>query len=225
MLPCQWNRDNTPEVQWVIDEEPRWLAWVRELQAMAQAGLTFSQDKYDLERYRRLRTLAGEMLSAGTSVPLEPIQAAFELEQGYPTPKVDVRGALIEQDRILLVREISDGRWTLPGGWADVNQSARQCVEREIWEESGYEARALRLVALWDARLQNPSRLHSWSIYKLFFLCERTGGSPRPSLETSEVGFFSADALPPLSLGRVTESQILRMFAHQGDPHLPVEFD
>ena len=208
-----------------MDEEPNWLLWARELQALAQAGLTFAQDQYDRERYRRLRAIALEMLAAGGAAPLQQLQLLFEQETGYPTPKVDVRGAVIERDRILLVREISDGCWTLPGGWADVNQSARESVEREILEESGYQARALRLAAVWDARLQNPSRRHTHSIYKLFFLCELLGGSPQPSLETSEVAFFAPDALPPLSLGRVTATQIERMFAHHRDATLRTEFD
>src|SRR5579875_1106895 len=123
-----------------MQREPRWLTWSRELQALAQTGLTFAKDPYDLERYRRLRSLALEIMAAGAGTSLEPLQALFAQDLGYPTPKVDVRGALIRNDQILMVREVSDGRWTLPGGWADVNQSARECVEREIREESGYEA-------------------------------------------------------------------------------------
>ena len=122
-------------------DEPPWLPWVREVQAIAQTGLTFASDPYDLERYRRLREIALTMLAQGSGSPIEPIRELFEQDLGYPTPKVDVRGAVFRDQRILLVREISDGGWTLPGGWADVNQSARECVEREIREESGFEAR------------------------------------------------------------------------------------
>jgi 8-oxo-dGTP pyrophosphatase MutT (NUDIX family) len=113
-------------------DEPQWLLWARELQAMAQTGLTFSQDKYDLERYQRLRGIAAAMMAAGAGEPLERVAALFEQDVGYPTPKVDVRGAVFQHRRILLVREISDGRWTLPGGWADVNQSPRECVQRGV---------------------------------------------------------------------------------------------
>jgi len=208
-----------------MDGEPQWLTWVRELQALAQAGLTFARDPYDLERYRRLRSLAAEMLSVGASAPLERISALFEQDVGYPTPKVDVRAAVIRAGQILLVREISDGGWTLPGGWADVNQSAAQCVEREALEESGFQVQAVKLAAVWDARRQGSSRPHPYTIYKLFFLCRLIGGEARPSLETSEVGFFPADQLPPLSLGRVNGAQIARMFAHERDPTLPAEFD
>jgi len=208
-----------------MDGEPNWLLWVRELQAMAQAGLAFSQNQYDVERFRRLRIIAAEMLAAGTGAPTERIAALFEQDVGYPTPKVDVRGAVFHDDKILMVREISDGRWTLPGGWADVNQSAKQCVEREINEESGFEARAIRLAGVWDARNQGYAYRHLHSIYKLFFICELTGGAARPSLETSEVGFFAPDRLPPLSLGRANHFQIARMFEHQRTAGLITEFD
>ena len=204
--------------------EPRWLTWSRELQALAQTGLTFSKDPYDLERYRRLRTLALQMMAAGAGTALEPLEALFAQDLGYPTPKVDVRGALIRDDQILLVREVSDGRWTLPGGWADVNQSAGQCVEREILEESGYQARAIKLAAVWDSHHQGYAYPHPYTIYKMFFLCELVGGSARPSLETSDVRFFPAAALPALSLGRVNAAQVARMFDHQREPLLPADF-
>lgn len=204
--------------------EPQWLLWVRELQAMAQTGLAFSRDPYDLERYRRLRALAAEMLSRGSGADLAHVQALVEQEVGYATPKVDVRGAAFRDDRILLVREISDGGWTMPGGWADVNQTARECVEREIREESGFEARARKLAAVHDYSRQGNRGVQPFSIYKLFFLCDLTGGEARTSLETDAVDFFAEDALPPLSLGRTNPQQIELMFAHHRDPRLPTDF-
>ena len=206
-------------------DEPAWLLWARELQALAQSGLTFSTNGYDIERYHRLRAIAAEMLSHGSGTPAPQISALFEQDVGYPTPKVDVRAAAFRDDRILMVREISDGRWTLPGGWADVNQSARECVEREVLEESGFSARATKLAGVFDYRRQGHTVAHPYSIYKLFFLCEITGGSARASIETSEVGFFALDALPELSRGRANEAQIALMFAHRADPGLPAEFD
>ena len=206
-------------------DDPAWLLWARELQALAQSGLTFSTNGYDIERYQRLRAIAAEMMAHGAGQPLERITALFEQDLGYPTPKVDVRAAAFRDDRILMVREISDGRWTLPGGWADVNQSARECVEREVREESGFLARATHLAAVYDYRRQAHAPSHPYSIYKLFFLCDLTGGSARGSIETSEVGFFALDALPELSRGRSNEAQIARMFAHRADPGLPTEFD
>src|SRR6202451_3684869 len=165
-------------------DEPNWLLGARELQAIAQTGLTFSGDRYDIERYQRLRAIAVAMLASGSGAPGERISALFEQDLGYPTPKVDVRGAVFRDERILLVREISDGRWTLPGGWADVNQSARESVEREIQEESGFQARAVKLAAVWDRRRQSQVASHPYSIYKMFFICELTGGSGTSSLAT-----------------------------------------
>lgn len=206
-------------------EEPRWLTWARELQAIAQTGLAFSQNAYDLDRFRRVRALAVEMLAQGGDAPLERVQALFEQDVGYPTPKVDVRGAVFREGRILMVREVSDGLWTLPGGWADVNQSARECVEREIFEESGFQARAAKLAAVWDRRLQGTPTRHPYSIYKMFFVCELTGGEARASLETSAVEFFAPNELPELSSGRTTAHQIRRMFEHERDRALATEFD
>jgi ADP-ribose pyrophosphatase YjhB (NUDIX family) len=205
--------------------EPQWLTWARELQAIAQTGLTFSNDPYDLERYQRLRTLALQIMAAGSGTPLQRLERLFEQDVGYPTPKVDVRGAVIRGGEILLVREVSDGRWTLPGGWADVNVSAGDNVEREIREESGYEARARKLVAVWDSHRQGYVYPHPYTIYKMFFLCELVGGQAKTSLETSEVAFFPVAALPELSLGRVNAGQIARLFEHARRPDLPTDFD
>jgi ADP-ribose pyrophosphatase YjhB (NUDIX family) len=206
-------------------DEPNWLLWATELQAIAQTGLSFSSDRYDLERYRRLRAIAVAMLASGSGTSVERISALFEQDLGYPTPKVDVRGAVFRDQRILLVREISDGRWALPGGWADVNQSARECVEREIQEESGFQARAIKLAAVLDYRRQGHVYSHPYSIYKLFFICELTGGSASPSRETSAAEFFALERLPELSLSRVTTAQVARMFVHLHQPDLMTEFD
>ena len=140
-------------------------------------------------------------------------------------PKVDVRGAVFRDERILLVKEAADGLWTLPGGWADVNQSPREGVEREIREESGYEARAIKLAGVYDYRRQGNRNPLPNSIYKLFFVCQLTGGEARTSFETSAVDFFLPDQLPPLSVGRTNPAQIASMFAHWRDPALPADFD
>jgi ADP-ribose pyrophosphatase YjhB (NUDIX family) len=206
-------------------DDPAWLLWARELQAIAQMGLTFGADPYDLERYQRIREIAVAMLSEGSGTSVQRIQGLFEQDLGYPTPKVDVRAALFRDERILMVREVSDGGWTLPGGWADVNQSAREAVEREVREESGFEARAVKLAAVYDYRRQGNVSPHPYSIYKLFFLCELTGGEARPSIETSAVGFFALNDLPQLSAGRTNRMQIERMFAHRRELSLPTEFD
>jgi len=200
------------------------LEWARKVQAIAQNGLTFSRDPFDRERYLQLADLAATMLSTELEAPLAAVRAFWKDEHGYATPKVDVRGGVFRGDEVLLVRERSDGRWALPGGWADVNDAPSEAVAREILEESGYRARAVKLAALFDkSRHPHPPGIHH--IYKLFFLCELTGGSPGASGETDAVGFFRVAELPELSTGRVLAAQIERLYRHQLDPALPTDFD
>jgi ADP-ribose pyrophosphatase YjhB (NUDIX family) len=206
-------------------DEPLWLTISRELQAISQAGITFSKDSFDQQRYQRVRELASMMMAEGSGTNPEKVLDLFHQEVGYPTPKVDVRGAAFVDGRILMVREAGDGRWTLPGGWADVNQSAAECVVREIAEESGFESRVLKLAAVWDYSKQGHRPRHPASIYKIFFICELTGGEPRPSVETTEVAFFARQSLPELSGGRITHVQIQKMFEHSAQPLLPAYFD
>jgi len=208
--------------------EPDWLVWARRIQALAQTGMAFTRDGYDRERYEALRTLAAEMLAARSGGDPARIEALFAEQSGYATPKVDVRGAVFDRDgRILLVRETADaGRWTLPGGWADVNQTPAQCVVREVAEESGYAARVVKLAAVWDRATQRHTPPSVFSIVKLFFLCRLEGGAARTSLETSEVGWFGEDSIPSdLSLGRTLPHQITRMFVHWRQPELATDFE
>jgi ADP-ribose pyrophosphatase YjhB (NUDIX family) len=206
-------------------DEPQWLRIARELRAIAQTGLAFTLDRFDRQRYERVRELAASMLARGSGENYEVIIDILRQGWGYATPKVDVRGAAFVDGRVLLVRETSDGKWTLPGGWADVNQSAAECVVREIAEESGFAAKTLKLAAVRDYQKSGHPPRNVDSIYKMFFICEITGGFARASDETSEVAFFPRDALPPLSLGRTTAVQIDSMFQHAEDPNLPTDFD
>jgi ADP-ribose pyrophosphatase YjhB (NUDIX family) len=206
-------------------DEPQWLIIARELRAIAQTGLTFSTDRFDRQRYERVRELAASMLAQGSGENFDVIIEILREGWGYATPKVDVRGAAFVEGRVLLVREIGDGKWTLPGGWADVNQSAAESVVREIAEESGFEAKALKLAAVRDYQRSGHPPRNVDSIYKMFFICEITGGAARASEETSEAAFFPRDALPPLSLGRTTAAQIDRMFHHAEHPELATDFD
>jgi len=200
------------------------LEWARKVQAIAQNGLTFSRDPFDRARYQELAELTVTMLATELEAPLASVRAFWEGEHGYATPKVDVRGGVFRGDEVLLVRERADGRWTLPGGWVDVNDAPSAAVAREIFEESGYRARALKLTALVDKnRHPHPPGVHH--IYKLFFLCELTGGGPATSTETDAVGFFPVHALPELSTGRVLGPQIERLYRHQLDRSLPTDFD
>jgi ADP-ribose pyrophosphatase YjhB (NUDIX family) len=198
--------------------------WLRKVQAIAQNGLAFTKDPFDRERYTQLAQLVTTLLASELKIPVGDAQALWQGEQGYATPKVDVRGGVFVADTVLLVRERSDGRWTLPGGWVDVNDAPSEAVAREILEESGYRARAVKLAALVDKnRHPHPPGIHH--IYKLFFVCELTGGAAAASNETDAVEFFPVQALPQLSTGRVLAAQILRLYQHHLDPALPTDFD
>jgi ADP-ribose pyrophosphatase YjhB (NUDIX family) len=204
--------------------EPTWLGWARRLQAIAQSGLAYSPSQYDLERYEAVRQIAAEMMADGSASALAPIRDLFASQAGYATPKVDVRGAVFREDRILLVEEREDGGWTLPGGWADVGESPAEATVREVREESGYQTRALKLLAVYDRNRHGhpPIPFHA---YKLFFQCELIGGGPASSNETAGVDWFGEDSLPPLSTSRVTAAQIHRFFEHYQNPHWPTDFD
>jgi len=206
--------------------EPKWLVWAREIQAIAQTGLTFTKDTYDRERYERLRLLAADMMGQSGGLDVTVIDNLFAEQTGYATPKIDVRGAVFKESKILLVQERSDaGRWTLPGGWADVNRSPRECVVSEVREEAGLEVSPVKLAAVYDRARHPHTPPYPFHVYKMFFICEIIGGVPSPGLETEAVAFFDADQLPDLSVGRVLRYQIDRMFVHASSPALPTEFD
>lgn len=192
---------------------------------ISQAGLAYSENPFDLERYRKLQNLATEILAAHSDLNYSVIHTLLESEVGYTTPKIDVRGMIILEGQVLLVQEKLDGnRWTLPGGWADVNESPSEAVAREVYEETGYSCRASRLLAVYD-RNKHPHPPTLWHTYKLFFLCEITGGEPKSSLETGITACFAPDMLPELSVARVTYSQIDRLLYLASQPQMPTDFD
>jgi ADP-ribose pyrophosphatase YjhB (NUDIX family) len=216
----------------VVDEtsgptKPNWLIWAREIQALAQTGLAFTRDEHDRERYQRFRTLAAQIMAQHTDLEVRDIEVMFTQQSGYATPKLGVRGALFREDRLLLVRETADEhRWTLPGGWADVNESPAEAVAREVREEAGLEVRAYKLAAVWDRARHPRGVMEPFHVWRLFFLCEITGGEIRTGPETSEVAFFAEHELPAeLSTRRVLLPQLKRMFEHARQPDLPTEFD
>ncbi|GAB4383469.1 MAG: NUDIX hydrolase [Elainellaceae cyanobacterium] len=204
-----------------------WLEWAQRLQAIAQNGLTYAESPFDLERYQQVQQVAAEMMAAHTGTELNYVLDLFAQEQGYATPKVDVRAAVFQDNKILLVRERLDhGLWTLPGGWVDVGESPSTAVVREVYEESGYQTRAVKLVAVYDRN--HPRHGHPpfpYHAYKLFFQCELTGGAPVASYETEEATFFSEQSIPELSLSRVVPSQINRLFEHYRHPDWQTDFD
>jgi ADP-ribose pyrophosphatase YjhB (NUDIX family) len=203
----------------------RWLELARRFQALAQTGLAYCKDPYDQVRYEEIRRLAAEMLATGSELTdTAPILNLLTGEIGYATPKIDVRAAVFDQARILLVRERTDGLWALPGGWADVGDAPSGAVIREVKEESGYDVVVKKLAALYDRDKHGhpPIPFH---VYKLFFVCELRGGEPAETLETDGVGFFDEEGLPQLSLSRVTPIQIRHMFDHYRNPEWPTSFD
>lgn len=204
-------------------DSPQWLRLARELYTMSQAGLAYSKNDFDLERYRRLQEISAEIIAGQSALEKEAILESFSIQAGYPTPKVDVRGAVVRDGKILLVQEVTDSCWSLPGGWADLGESPREMVEREVFEESGMTVRAKKVVAIYDAN--NFAPLEFWHTYKVVFLCEILGGEPTPSMETPAVDFFTPDSLPPLSKNRTNQRIIDEIFAHLADPNRPTSFD
>lgn len=200
------------------------VAWARELLAIAQNGLYFCKDDYDQIRYRRVREIGVAILAEHMSWSAAQIHDLQLKEKGYATPKIGVRAVVFREGRILLVRERSDGLWTLPGGWCDIGDSPTEAVERELFEESGYHGRANKLLALFD-QTKHDHPPYPFQVFKLFFRCEITGGQPQPSNETSEIAFFDSDSIPELSPHRVIPSQIKRMFEHLSHPDWPTDFD
>jgi ADP-ribose pyrophosphatase YjhB (NUDIX family) len=205
--------------------EPKWLKWSRQLMAIAQNGLTYAENHFDRERYEQVQQVAAEMMAEQSDTDCRKVLSLFSGEVGYATPKVDVRGVVFRDNRILLVKEREDRRWTLPGGWADVNESPREAVVREVMEESGYHTRAGKLLAVWDRAKHPHTPPFPYHIYKIFILCELIGGEAAASPETEQVGFFPEDELPDLSISRVTPGQIARLFEHHRRPDLQTDFD
>jgi ADP-ribose pyrophosphatase YjhB (NUDIX family) len=202
---------------------PRWLEWAREIQSLSQTGLAYSDDDYDTQRYQRLTEIAAEIVQAHTKLPKEPLLEQFLAQSGYATPKVDVRGAIVHDNKVLLVQERIDERWTMPGGWADVGDLPSEMVVREVWEESGFEVVPHKVLGVYDANRHHP--LEFFHAYKIVFLCEIVGGEARPSDETLAVSFFPFDDLPPLSSDRTNERHLADIQAHLRDPKRPATFD
>jgi ADP-ribose pyrophosphatase YjhB (NUDIX family) len=205
--------------------EPQWLKWARELQALAQTGLHFVTSEYDRERYQRISGIAAEIFARQGDIEGSRIRTIFAAQSGYATPKVDVRAAVFRDGQILLVQERSDGQWTLPGGWADVNDSPSEAVEKEVLQESGFKVRTERLLAVFDRAKHPHEPPFPFHIYKLFFLCAIESGEATPSAETASVDFFDAGALPPLSLSRITAEQIGFCFDAGLNGSKPAAFD
>jgi ADP-ribose pyrophosphatase YjhB (NUDIX family) len=204
--------------------DPDWLRWVKRLQAIAQDGLTYSTDEYDVERYEQLREIAAEILASHSTRELEEAHGLLDFEAGPATPKVDLRAAVFDGDKILLVKERDDGGWSPPGGWADVGETAAEAAVREVREESGYRVRAVRLISAYDRDRQGHPPI-PYHVYKLVFLCEILDETRAQAVDAEEVAFFGEHELPRLSLSRITPAQIKRFFEHHRRPDLSADFD
>jgi ADP-ribose pyrophosphatase YjhB (NUDIX family) len=199
------------------------LRWARQLYTISKSGLTYCKNDYDLERYHQLEEISAEMLASNSGSSKEEVLESFSLQNGYATPKIDVRAAIIQENKILLIQEQADGRWAMPGGWADIGDLPAETIRREVLEESGYEVSVDKVIAVLDANHINP--LEFYHAYKLIFQCSLVGGQPKTNHETLGVDFFRLDDLPPLSTIRTTQEMLEESFAHHRDPGRPAAFD
>ena len=204
---------------------PKWLTWSQRIQAIAQSGLQYTQNPFDAERFRELSTIAAEIMAVQTESDAGEVQKIFSAQEGYATPKLDVRGVVFENDRLLLVRELLDGgAWTLPGGWIDINEPPSLAVERELREEAGIIVKARKLLAVYDRNLHGHPA-YPFHAYKLFFLCDLIAEATPDPIETSDPTYFAENKIQGLSMARVTPEEIARMFEHHRQPDLPTDFD
>lgn len=203
---------------------PQWLAWAREIRALAQTSEHYAENVYQQERYTRLLEIAAEIIAAHSGLEVPQTVAEFRRHQGYVTPKIDVRGAVFREGKILLVREKMEDGWTMPGGWADVGDVPSEAAEREVWEEAGFEVKAKKVVGVYDAN--RVGELDLFHAFKIVFLCEIIGGEARTSHETTDVGFYGREEIPqPFSGERTKRRHIEDAFAAHADPMIMTVFD
>ncbi len=203
---------------------PDWLVWARELHQIGQTGLYYTQNEFDRQRFQRLMDMSAEIIHNCSGLQLDLVQAALSAQPGYVTPKMDVRGAVFLDHKVLLVQEITDGHWSLPGGWADVNVPPSRMVVREVWEETGLRVKASKMVGLYEAN-HDREPVNVFHSYKAVFLCEIISGELTPSYETPRVSYYELDQLPELSIHRTHERLIHEAYTHFLDPTLPTVFD
>ena len=203
---------------------PQWLEWAREIQQLSQTGLAFAVTKYEKERYTRLLEITAEIVEHHTQLEKEAVKKVLMKQPGYATPKIDVRAAVIKDDKILLVQERSDKRWAMPGGWADVGDIPSEVAIRETKEESGYDVKPTKVIGVYDAN-RLGGQLELFHAFKIVFLCELLGGEATVSDETQDVNFFRFDELPPFSPNRTNDKHIKEIIAHIKDPNRATYFD
>lgn len=197
----------------------KWLDWAKELQQLSQNALAYCKDPYDIERFERIRAISVEIMSEYTDLPMERVKDLFAGDEGYQTPKIDIRAVIIKDEKILMVKEILDGKWSLPGGWADVGYSVYDNIIKESHEEAGAVVEPFKVIAILD-RNKHKKDDYPFTIYKIFVACKYIRGEHVENIETSESGFFPLDGLPDLSSTRNTKAQIEMCFkAYYDDKH------
>lgn len=206
-----------------MNHQEKWLDWAVELQSLAQAGLYYGKDKFDLERYRRIREIAAEMVSLQSELPVETVKDLFCCEIGYQTPKLDTRAAIFQEGKILLVKE-NNGTWALPGGWVDVNCSVKENAVKEVKEEAGLDVTADLIIAVQDREKHNQP-VYAYKVCKIFVLCSVIGGAFQENIETVESRYFGLEELPPLAEEKNTEEQIQMCFDAYQAEHWTTLFD
>ena len=202
----------------------RWLKWAMEIQSLAQSGLAYTQNKYDIERYERLREISAEILSEKTSLNLDKVKNLFCNETGYQTPKLDTRAAIFKGNKILLVHE-NNGTWALPGGWCDVLESVKSNTEKEVKEETGLDAKAVKIISIQDRNKHNKP-VYAYGVCKVFVLCDILGGKFIENIETTGTQYFSLDNLPSnLAEEKSNKEQIEMCFNAYYDKNWQTQFD
>ena len=207
------------------DRHMQWLEWAKELQFIAQAGLAYSKDPFDLERFGRIREISAEIMSQMSGIPVETVKGLFCNETGFQTPKLDTRAAIFDRsgDKILLVKELN-GTWSLPGGWVDLMQSVKSNTIKEVQEEAGLDVETVRLIAVQDRNKHNTPP-YAYNVCKVFVLCRVTGGAFRANSETVESRYFALHELPPLAQEKNSHEQIEMCFRANADENWKVMFD
>ena len=205
-------------------EKHRFLNLAKRIQAIAQAGITYTENPYDMERFEELRTISVDLMHLISNEKIEVIRDLFASQTGYQTPMVDIRAVVFHENKILMVKELEDKCWALPGGWADIGYSPSEVAVKEVREEAGVDVTVSRVIAIVDKKCHDHPP-QPFYIYKIFMLCEFAGGIVKAGTETLDAGFFARDDIPALSMDRNIPSQIDMMFEYLNDPERPVYFD
>ena len=202
----------------------QWLKWAMEIQSLAQAGIAYTDNNYDRERYERLREISAEMIKEKTEISLEKVKDLFCNEEGYQTPKIVTRAAIFKDNKILLVCE-NNGTWSLPGGWCDVLESVKSNTIKEVKEETGLDVEVEKIIAIQDRNKHNKP-IYAYGVCKIFSQCKILSGEFVENIETTETRFFGKDELPKnLAKEKVNKEQIEMCFEAFIDENWKTKFD